>query len=149
MNKIKLLSIVIGAYALFGCATKTTTTAPASGTTPVTTTSKIAQVESTLLTVANVIQQVNSGLLAAAPTVESILTLTHNQGDSTQIAGLANNDAVISAGVSTLLSNVQNAITASQAINAPPAAQQAAISAAITPAAVAAIVAPIAAVTTN
>lgn len=100
-----------------------------------------SNVENALLTAANVLQQLNTGLQTAAPTVETLLTLTHNQGDAQSVNNIVATTAAATPALTTLLANVQTAIKAATT----PASQIAAVNAATTPAAIAQIVAPIAA----
>ena len=132
-----LLSIVIS-VSFIGCvSTSGNSSSP----------STAQQVETALLTVANVVQTINTGFLTAAPTVEQILTLTHNAGDAQVLANVANQDSTLTPALNTLAAQINTAVKASVAAGATPAQQQAAVSAAVSPSAISAIVAPIAAAT--
>ena len=128
--KKHLLVTLLSCMALVGCATSSGTSS---------TTSTAAKVQSALLTVSNVIQQLNTGLQVAAPTVNAILTLTHNQGDASAVNQVAQDSAAFTPALQSLLNTVQTAIASSQT----PAQQIAAVNAAVSPQTVSAIVAPI------
>lgn len=104
-------------------------------------TSDAAKVESALGTVANVLQQFNTGLQTAAPTIDALLTVTHNQGDADYVNNVVATTAAATPALTTLLANVQTAIKTATT----PAAQIAAVNAALSPASISAVVAPIAA----
>lgn len=140
---MKKFAILLACFALSACGTdSTTTTTTSTGTTAAVPTSTTAQkVQNALLTVDNVLQQLNTGVQTAAPTVEAILTMTHNQGDATAVNKVAADSAAATPAITALLNSVQAAIAASQT----PAQQIAAVNAATSPQTAAAIVAPIAA----
>jgi hypothetical protein len=114
-------------------ATATTAAVPAVST--------ATQIENGLLTAENILQQFNTGLQTVAPTVDTILTLTHNQGDAAAVNNVATQSAAMTPALTTLLSAVNTAIKAST----PGASQIAAVNAALSPATAAAIAAPVAA----
>jgi len=78
-------------------------------------------------------QELNTGLQTDAPSVEALLTLTHNQGDAQTLASVANSSTLASGAISILQANLAAAIKANQG-NA--AAQQAAVNQALSPASV-------------
>lgn len=117
---------------LFGCAT-TSTGASA--------TSTSTKIQNALLTASNVLQQLNDGLQTAAPTVDALLTLTHNQGDAAAVNNVASESAAFTPALQALLATLNTAIKSSTT----PTAQIAAVNTALSPATTSVIVAPIAA----
>ena len=119
-----------------GCAGTSSTT---TGTTPAATPTTAQKIQAALLTTANVLQQSNTGLQKTAPTIEAVLTQTHNQGDAQAVNQVATESAAFTPALANLLNLVATAIAAAPT----PAAQVAAVNTALSPASVAAIVAPI------
>jgi len=101
----------------------------------------VTNVETALNTVANVLQQANTGFQTAAPTLETILTLTHNQGDAAAVNDLAVQTKAVTPAITTLLNQVNTAIASATT----PAAQQAAVNTALSQSSVGAIVNTVAA----
>jgi hypothetical protein len=127
------LAYIFLAFCVTGCATSGSTTL----TTP---TGSLAVPTATLntgYTVANILQEFNTGLTASLPTVNQVLTATHNTGD----AGIVNDVVVGTNLVSALVSAFTSTVKASQASGASAAQTQAAASAVLAPANVATIAA--------
>jgi hypothetical protein len=139
--KLKSILSLLACFALSSCGTTSTTTTTTAPPAALPTTSTAAKVQSALLTIDNVLQQLNTGVQTAAPTIEAILTMTHNQGDATAVNKVAVDSAAATPAITALLNSVQTAIAASTT----PAQQIAAVNAATSPQTAAAIVAPIAA----
>ena len=98
-------------------------------------------IQNALLTSENVLQQLNTGLQTAAPSIDTLLTLTHNQGDASAVNNVVAESAAAAPALNALLATVNAAIKSSST----PQAQVAAVNAALSPTTAAAIVAPIAA----
>lgn len=120
--------LAVSPLAFYGCASFGTFTPAAS-----------ADIQNALLTSENVLQQLNTGLQTAAPSIDAILTMTHNQGDAAAVNNVIAQSAAATPALTALLANLNTAIKA--APTGP--AQVAAVNAALSPATVAAIVAPI------
>lgn len=133
MKKFLFLPFLIITFFFFGCSSTGT------GSTVVT------DIENALLTSENVLQQLNTGVQTVAPTLSTLLTMTHNQGDATAVNNVASESAALTPALTALLGSVQTAISSSTT----PSAQVAAVNVALSPATASAIVAPIAAATSN
>ena len=133
---------ILCSLVLFGCAPNQSTgssTLPVAVAPAAPTVSTATKVQNALLTVDNVLQQLNTGVQTAAPTIEAILTMTHNQGDASAVNQVAVDSAAATPAIAALLNTVQVAIASSTT----PAAQIAAVNAATSPQTAAAITSPI------
>jgi hypothetical protein len=127
MNKI-LLTPLLAVFFLVGCANgQFSNTA---GT----------DISNALSTVANVLQQGNNGLQTAAPSINTVLTTTHNQGDASAVNTVIAESAAAAPALQALLGVLDAAIKA----NTAPAAQVTAVNNALSPATINAIVTSVA-----
>lgn len=125
------------------------TTGTASTTFSATPASVGAKVQKVLGTVSNISQQLNTGLQAAAPTLETVLSMLHNQGDASILASDTSTANIENTAIQALLTNEQTAIATATATGATQQQKQAAVSQALSPATIAAIIAPIQAATAS